>query len=269
VHVGGGFDADEAARILLGQESTASQGAVDDWLASNGMERGRAYEHSKCPIRPEYPSHACPVFVSEFGLHCKSCAVAGLCYRGCRKPVFSSFSMLIDPENVHRVGNRLRLAVVNLVHWDHAKHVVADADVHDSYAELTYRALLKLWRLAPISPKKPKTRKSWMQLIDRVFFPDVPMVRGNECWLHSDNKRELIPHPCTKLVKVSAKLLRASALPADEVINDCLQYVFSITQEQAFLNGSGVKHPSACSSRRATASARIGMFWARTRPVTS
>ncbi len=59
----------------------------------------------------------------------------------------------------------------------------------------------------------------------------------------SFGKRELVPHMLTKLVKSSMKLLNNSAMPAEQIIMDRLAYKFGITQEKAFLTGSGASQP--------------------------
>ncbi|HSH28678.1 MAG TPA: phage major capsid protein, partial [Thiohalobacter sp.] len=59
----------------------------------------------------------------------------------------------------------------------------------------------------------------------------------------SFGKRELQPHLLTKLIKVSMKLLRRSAMPAEMVVMDRLRYKFGITLEKAYLTGSGASQP--------------------------
>lgn len=56
-------------------------------------------------------------------------------------------------------------------------------------------------------------------------------------------KRELKPHPLSKLVKVSRKLLRLSALPVENLVRDRLAYKFAITENKKFLSGSGAGQP--------------------------
>lgn len=56
-------------------------------------------------------------------------------------------------------------------------------------------------------------------------------------------KRNMTPHYLTKLVKISQKLLRVSALPADTLVADRMAYKFAITQEKAFITGSGIGQP--------------------------
>lgn len=56
-------------------------------------------------------------------------------------------------------------------------------------------------------------------------------------------KRELSPHDLTKLVKVSRKLLRSSAINPETVVRDQMAYKFGISEEKAFLTGSGAGQP--------------------------
>ena len=46
-----------------------------------------------------------------------------------------------------------------------------------------------------------------------------------------------------QLIKVSKTLLRKSAIPAEQLVRDRLGYKFSVTEEQAFLTGSGANQP--------------------------
>jgi HK97 family phage major capsid protein len=56
-------------------------------------------------------------------------------------------------------------------------------------------------------------------------------------------KRELHPHPAAKRILVSTFLLNNSVLPADQIVRDQLAYKFGITQEKAFMTGSGAGQP--------------------------
>ncbi len=56
-------------------------------------------------------------------------------------------------------------------------------------------------------------------------------------------RRSLQPEQLSKLIKVSMKLLRTSALPVETLVADRLAYKFAIAQENAFLNGSGDGQP--------------------------
>lgn len=63
---------------------------------------------------------------------------------------------------------------------------------------------------------------------------DTAMAFGN---------RELKPNQLSKLVKVSMKLLRTSAIPVEQLVADRLSYKFSVAQENNFLNGNGTGKP--------------------------
>ena len=56
-------------------------------------------------------------------------------------------------------------------------------------------------------------------------------------------KRELHPHQLSKLVKISMKLLRKAAMGADSLALQRLAYKFAVTEENAFINGSGSHDP--------------------------
>lgn len=59
----------------------------------------------------------------------------------------------------------------------------------------------------------------------------------------SVGKRELFPHPLAKLLKVSKKLVRASAIDVESLVRDRLAYKLAVVEENAFLNGSGSNQP--------------------------
>lgn len=58
----------------------------------------------------------------------------------------------------------------------------------------------------------------------------------------SFGKRKLNPHPLAKRLKVSNSLLRMAA-NADGLVRSRLGYKFGISQEKAFMTGSGVNQP--------------------------
>lgn len=69
-------------------------------------------------------------------------------------------------------------------------------------------------------------------------------------------KRELRPTPIAKRLKVSDKLLRSSAIPMETFVRDRLAYKFALTQEKAFLTGTG-------------ANQALGVFTAATEGITT
>ncbi len=56
-------------------------------------------------------------------------------------------------------------------------------------------------------------------------------------------KRELKPHPLAKLIKVSKTLIRKAAIDPEGIVRDRLSYKQGVTQEKAFLTGSGSEQP--------------------------
>jgi HK97 family phage major capsid protein len=69
------------------------------------------------------------------------------------------------------------------------------------------------------------------------------LATGNEDTALAFGKRELSPHPLAKRIKISNKLLRAGALDAESIVRDRLAYKFGVTQEKAFLLGTGSQQP--------------------------
>jgi HK97 family phage major capsid protein len=56
-------------------------------------------------------------------------------------------------------------------------------------------------------------------------------------------KRELRPHPLAKRIKVSQQLLRQALIGPEGLVLDRLAYKFAVSQEKAFLTGSGAGRP--------------------------
>ncbi len=56
-------------------------------------------------------------------------------------------------------------------------------------------------------------------------------------------KRELRPHPVAKNVQVSNKLLRNTAMDPEAIVMDRIAYKMAVTQEKAFLTGTGADQP--------------------------
>jgi len=69
------------------------------------------------------------------------------------------------------------------------------------------------------------------------------LATGNEDTAMNVGRRELHPHPVAKLIKLSNKLLRLTAGGAETLVMDRLAYKFAITEEKAFLLGSGASQP--------------------------
>lgn len=66
---------------------------------------------------------------------------------------------------------------------------------------------------------------------------------GSEDSTMAVGKRDLKPNPLAKRIKVGNKLLRISAIPAEQLVRERLAYKFGITEEKAFMSGSGHNQP--------------------------
>lgn len=69
------------------------------------------------------------------------------------------------------------------------------------------------------------------------------LLIGDEDSTMDFGHRELVPHPLAKYIKVSKKLLRASALGIEALVMERLAYKFAVSEEKAFLTGSGASQP--------------------------
>jgi HK97 family phage major capsid protein len=79
---------------------------------------------------------------------------------------------------------------------------------------------------------------------DADWTAEVPPADIAEDDSATVGKRELTPQLLTKLVKISMKLLRSNALlTPDTFLAQRLAYKFGITEEKAFLNGTGQGRP--------------------------
>jgi HK97 family phage major capsid protein len=56
-------------------------------------------------------------------------------------------------------------------------------------------------------------------------------------------KRELKPHPLSKLVKVSRKLIRHSTQSVEAIVSERMAYKLAVPQEKGFLVGTGANQP--------------------------
>lgn len=71
----------------------------------------------------------------------------------------------------------------------------------------------------------------------------VELGTGNEEDTMRFGKRRLEPHPLAKRVKISRELLRAAALPAEDIVLSRIAYKHGVTQEKAFFTGHGAGQP--------------------------
>jgi HK97 family phage major capsid protein len=79
---------------------------------------------------------------------------------------------------------------------------------------------------------------------------------GNEDSAMKFGAREFKPLPLAKRIKISKKLLRSSAIPIEQLVQERLAYKFAVTQEKAFMLGNGAGQP-------------LGLFAASTNGITT
>ncbi len=69
------------------------------------------------------------------------------------------------------------------------------------------------------------------------------IATGSEDSTMAFGRRELKPYPLAKRIKMSNKLLRASAMNVEGLVRTRLAYKFAVTEEKAFLTGNGANQP--------------------------
>jgi hypothetical protein len=113
---------------------------VQDWLHERGLFAGGRYQHDRCPICPDEPSHGDPVFIADHGIYCHHCAAHGA-HVGGHRPGFVPYATLLNPG----FSPVLHSLVRNRTHWAHAQIVLAAKyGFTGEIARHAYRALLKL-----------------------------------------------------------------------------------------------------------------------------
>ena len=78
---------------------------------------------------------------------------------------------------------------------------------------------------------------------DYDWSAEIPATDIAEDTSPRTGNRELVPHLCTKRVDISQKLLRASVIPMETLLNQRLAHKHAITEENAFLTGDGADQP--------------------------
>jgi hypothetical protein len=185
VRRGGGSDVLRAMWSLLdGETDEPDEDAVADWLRERGMEFGKRYPHSRCPIKPSNKENRDPVIVLDGGIYCHACDSEG---RG-----FRSWRSLLSVRPGARRRNVVFDMVKHVTHWTHAKHILRAEwpylfSLAPDVAQLAYQSLLLLRHCPGVKEGRVRNTKHsrgvcrWIKGV----FSDIPMVRGRDRWLNS------------------------------------------------------------------------------------
>lgn len=137
---------------------------------------------------------------------------------------------------------------------DEKRSLQADLDTQGGYLVPTqFAANLIIFVKNLLFVRKYATQQSIVGA-DGVGYPSLEtdiadadwtseLLTGNEDTSMAVGKRELKPHPLAKLIKLSNKLLRQSAIDAEALTMDRLAYKFGVTEEKGFLTGTGSQQP--------------------------
>lgn len=165
--------ADLPGRIRMqGGEASVTLEEIQTWLEERGLGYGR-HPHTSCPIDPCVTSGTPPVVIGEDGIFCYRCD--GLTGRGWRP-----WSALVGREETAGYDPIAAMGI-HMTHWVHAKLILRASIpiAPDGILRPGYDALLRV--LHPEDEDRVK----------RVFDPNLAFVRGQGCWLRSD---DLVPH---------------------------------------------------------------------------
>jgi len=145
----------------------------DEWLDARGMECGKRYDHTHCPIDPVPGAERDPVYVLESGLYCFRCNGKGLTL-GSRRAGFVTWGTLLGSPSAGELGGLVR----NAVHWGQAKWVLAERyGLPEPFARHAYAAALAAYHAG----------RPTAALIGRVFDPVTDaLARVNNLWMTVD-----------------------------------------------------------------------------------
>lgn len=169
------------------------EAARDEWLDEHGMECGRRYEHTKCPIDPTDGAERDPVVVTEAGVFCHRCNGKGYTL-GSRRAGFVPWNALLGAPSAGELGGLVR----HLVHWGHARWVLTERyGLPEPFARLAYSAALKAYHEG----------KDTECIVPRVFDPvNDELHRVNDNWMTIEKAYEYSKDILAKLSRLPTAL---------------------------------------------------------------
>ncbi len=138
---------------------------------------------------------------------------------------------------------------------DEIRALQADADIYGGFLVAPPQFVLKLIKamdnevfIRAMATVYPVTKAESLGAPSLDNDPADPswtaeIATGSEDSTMSFGKRELSPHPLAKLIKVSEKLLRVSAMDVESLVISRLAYKNGVTAENCYLNGTGSNQP--------------------------
>ena len=160
-----------------------------------------------------------------------------------------------DSEVQQRAWNTFLTRGIQAVGGDELRALQADADISGGFLVAPPQFVLKLIQamddevfIRGMATVYPVTKAESLGAPSLDTDPADPtwtaeIATGTEDSSMAFGKRELNPHPLAKLIKVSEKLLRVSAMDVESLVTGRLAYKFGITAENSYLNGSGSNQP--------------------------
>ncbi len=146
----------------------ASSPDVVEWLQSKGLEMGRRYDHTHCPMHPDEEGGVGtqPVDVREEGIKCYRCEGRGL-------GGWWTYRSLTGQSTQSALAH----CVKHFTHWDHARHVMGEAfALSPDLSRLAYSAALRLTH----GTEDPR--------IDRVFRAGRGLLRFDRSWVNEQGE---------------------------------------------------------------------------------
>lgn len=122
------------------ETAAVARGDFSEYLSDRGLEPGKRYPHTACPVNPHprAEGNSEPVVVADTYIKCYICEADGV-RRGSRQPGYFPLSVLAGTVQ----QSMFRRCVENFTHWQHAKYIVCQVVQQENLAALVYRAAIK------------------------------------------------------------------------------------------------------------------------------
>lgn len=155
----------------------------------------------------------------------------------------------------NRAWNKFLSRGMRAVAGEELRALQADADIYGGFLVAPMQFVLRLIQavdnevfirgLATVYPVTKSESLGAPSLDNDVADPTWTgeITTASEDSTLSFGKRELTPHPLSKLIKVSEKLLRVSAMDVESLVTARFAHKLGVVSENAYQNGSGSNQP--------------------------